>query len=104
VPTVDSSVPLQFYSGSILTFGRPRDTVVVVDGRPAIRPMLTLSLCVDHVAMDGVRAATLLNAITAVIESDELPHEAKDAVAARLGTHSAIRALPSALPTAASGS
>ena len=33
VPTVDAGVPLQFYSGSILSFGRPRDSVVAVDGR-----------------------------------------------------------------------
>jgi pyruvate/2-oxoglutarate dehydrogenase complex dihydrolipoamide acyltransferase (E2) component len=104
VPTVDSSVPLQFYSGSILSFGRPRDTVVVVDDQPAIRPMVTLSLCVDHVAMDGVRAAALLNAITTVVESDELLHEAQGAVAESAGADSAIRALPSARSTRATGS
>jgi acyl transferase domain-containing protein/acyl carrier protein/short-subunit dehydrogenase len=81
VPTADASVPLQFYSGSILSFGRPRDTVVAIDGRPAVRPMLTLTVCVDHVASDELRAAALLDAIIPILEGDELVEEARRAVA-----------------------
>jgi pyruvate/2-oxoglutarate dehydrogenase complex dihydrolipoamide acyltransferase (E2) component len=76
VPTVDAAVPLQFYSGSILAFGRPRDAVVAVDGKPEVRQVVTLTLGVDHVSMDGLRAATLLNAIVEVLESGELALEA----------------------------
>jgi hypothetical protein len=105
VPTVDAGVPFQFYSGSILGFGRPRDVVAAVDGRPAIVPVVTLTICVDHVAMDGMRAATLLNAIIAVLESDELVREAEHAVEESQSAASGLRALPAAsLPAAASGS
>jgi hypothetical protein len=83
VPTVDATVPLQFYSGSILSFGRPRDAVVPVDGHPAVRPILTLTVCVDHVAMDGMRAAALLNEIIRIVDSEELVEEARGAVADR---------------------
>ena len=86
VPTVDAAVPLQFYSGSILAFGRPRDAVVAVDGKPEVRQVVTLTLCVDHVSMDGLRAATLLNAIVDVLESGELALEAGDAPAEPAGT------------------
>jgi hypothetical protein len=101
VPTVDAAVPLQFYSGSILAFGRPRDAVVAVDGKPEVRQVVTLTLCVDHVSMDGLRAATLLNAIVEVLESGELALEAGDGEAGLgvpLGprTVSGIRMLPPA--------
>jgi NADPH:quinone reductase-like Zn-dependent oxidoreductase/NAD(P)-dependent dehydrogenase (short-subunit alcohol dehydrogenase family)/acyl carrier protein len=73
VPTVDAAVPLQFYSGSILSFGRVRSAVVAVDGRIEIRPMLELTICVEHVAMDSMRAAALLNAITTSQRPAALP-------------------------------
>jgi acyl transferase domain-containing protein/acyl carrier protein/NAD(P)-dependent dehydrogenase (short-subunit alcohol dehydrogenase family) len=101
VPTVDAAVPLQFYSGSILAFGRPRDAVVAVDGKPEVRQVVTLTLCVDHVSMDGLRAATLLNAIVDVLESGELtaeasgPHEER-AVSLPPRMPSGVRMLPPA--------
>ncbi len=69
-PRSTSAVPLQFYSGSILSFGRVRASVVAVDGRVEVRPMLQLTICVDHVATDGTRAAALVNEIAAVLESE----------------------------------
>ncbi len=79
VPTVDAAVPLQFYSGSILSFGRVRASVVAVEGRIEIRPMLSLTICVEAVSMDSTRAAALVNAIAAVLESPELVDEARAA-------------------------
>jgi pyruvate/2-oxoglutarate dehydrogenase complex dihydrolipoamide acyltransferase (E2) component len=79
VPTVDAAVPLQFYAGSILSFGRVRSTVVAVDNRVEVRPMLALTICVDHATMDASRAAALLNEIAVVLESDELVDEARGA-------------------------
>jgi acyl transferase domain-containing protein/acyl carrier protein len=107
VPTADAAVPLQFYSGSILSFGRPRDSVVVVDGKPAVRPMLVLSVCTDQGAVDGLRAAALLDAIAKIVESDELVDEARataPAASAPLleGVPGAIRALPEATSPAVS--
>jgi hypothetical protein len=109
VPTADAAVPLQFYSGSILSFGRPSDSVVVVDGRPAVRPMMMLTVCADHAVMDELRAAALLSEIIAVLESDELPNEARATAPAagtpRLGgPSSGIRLLPAEVTSpAASG-
>ncbi len=98
VPTADVTVPLQFYTGGILSFGRPLDTVVAVDGRPAVRPMLTLTVAVDHVALDGMRAAALLEEIIAVVESDELVEEARQAVRSGEAAlpESGVKALPPA--------
>jgi pyruvate/2-oxoglutarate dehydrogenase complex dihydrolipoamide acyltransferase (E2) component len=77
VPTVDAAVPLQFYSGSILSFGRVRSSVVAVSGRVEVRPMLCLTICVNHATMDSTRAAALLSEIALVLESDELVDEAR---------------------------
>jgi pyruvate dehydrogenase E2 component (dihydrolipoamide acetyltransferase) len=58
----------------ILAAGRIRDAVVVVDGAPAVRPVATLSLSVDHRAFDGVQAARFLAAITTFLAA--LPEDA----------------------------
>lgn len=46
---------------AILAVGRIADRVVPVDGKPAIRPFLTLTLSTDHRVADGARAAAFLN-------------------------------------------
>jgi pyruvate dehydrogenase E2 component (dihydrolipoamide acetyltransferase) len=54
---------------AILAVGRIADRVVPVDGKPGIRPMMTLTLSCDHRVFDGARAATFLNDLaTAIIE------------------------------------
>jgi pyruvate dehydrogenase E2 component (dihydrolipoyllysine-residue acetyltransferase) len=45
----------------ILAVGQIADRVVPVDGRPGIRPMVTLTLSSDHRVVDGARAAEFLN-------------------------------------------
>lgn len=50
--------PLQ---AAVLAVGRIADRVVPVNGRPAIRPMLTLSLSSDHRVVDGAQAAVFLS-------------------------------------------
>ncbi|MGH7437440.1 MAG: 2-oxo acid dehydrogenase subunit E2, partial [Polyangiaceae bacterium] len=78
----------------------PRDAVVAVDGKPEVRQVVTLTLVVDHVSMDGLRAARLLNAIVEILEDGELALEAADggptAFAPRMT--SGIRMLPPASP------
>jgi 2-oxoacid dehydrogenase/acyltransferase catalytic subunit len=76
-PTADVVVPLRFYTGSALGAGRVRDLVVAVGGQLEVRRMMTLTLIADHVAMDGVRVGTLLNAIAAILEGEELGREAR---------------------------
>ena len=53
---------------AILAVGRIADRVVAVDGQPAVRPMMTLTLSCDHRAVDGVRAAQFFEALVDMIE------------------------------------
>jgi pyruvate dehydrogenase E2 component (dihydrolipoamide acetyltransferase) len=50
-----------------LAVGRIRERVVPVDGRPGIRPMMTVTLSADHRVVDGARAAAFLNDLAAAI-------------------------------------
>jgi pyruvate dehydrogenase E2 component (dihydrolipoamide acetyltransferase) len=52
---------------AILAVGRIADRVVPVDGKPGIRPMMTLTLSCDHRVFDGARAALFLNDLAAAI-------------------------------------
>jgi pyruvate dehydrogenase E2 component (dihydrolipoamide acetyltransferase) len=52
---------------AILAVGRIADRVVPVDGKPGIRPMMTLTLSCDHRVFDGARAASFLNDLVAAI-------------------------------------
>jgi pyruvate dehydrogenase E2 component (dihydrolipoamide acetyltransferase) len=46
---------------AILAIGAITDRVVALDGKPAVRPMMTLTLSCDHRVADGARAAMFLN-------------------------------------------
>jgi len=46
---------------AILAVGAIADRVVAIDGRPAVRPRMALTLSCDHRVADGVRAALFLN-------------------------------------------
>jgi pyruvate dehydrogenase E2 component (dihydrolipoyllysine-residue acetyltransferase) len=52
---------------AILAVGRIADRVVPVDGKPGIRPILTLTLSCDHRVFDGARAALFLNDLASAI-------------------------------------
>jgi pyruvate dehydrogenase E2 component (dihydrolipoamide acetyltransferase) len=54
---------------AILAVGRVADRVVPVDGKPAVRPMVTLSLSCDHRVVDGARGAEFLATVAALIEN-----------------------------------
>jgi pyruvate dehydrogenase E2 component (dihydrolipoamide acetyltransferase) len=56
---------------AILAVGRISDRVVPVDGKPGIRPMMTLTLSCDHRVFDGARAALFLNDLAAAILEPE---------------------------------
>ncbi len=53
---------------AILAVGRIADRVVPVNGVPAVRPMMTLSLSCDHRVVDGARGAQFLQELVAYIE------------------------------------
>ena len=56
---------------AILAMGRVRDRVVARDGKPEIRPVLTLTLSVDHRVADGADAARFLDDVVKRLEAGE---------------------------------
>jgi pyruvate dehydrogenase E2 component (dihydrolipoamide acetyltransferase) len=52
---------------AILAVGRIADRVVAVDGQPAVRPMMTMTLSSDHRVVDGAQAAVFLNELAEAI-------------------------------------
>jgi len=52
----------------ILAVGRIANRVVPVEGQPAIRPMSTLTLSVDHRALDGVAGSKFLTRVKDLLE------------------------------------
>ena len=52
---------------AVLAVGSITDRVVPVEGRPAIRPIMTVTLSSDHRVVDGARAADFLDAVAEAI-------------------------------------
>jgi pyruvate dehydrogenase E2 component (dihydrolipoamide acetyltransferase) len=53
---------------AILAVGGISDRVVAVEGKPAVRPMMTLTISCDHRVADGARAAMLLQDLAHAIQ------------------------------------
>ncbi len=53
---------------AILATGRIADRVVAINGQPAVRSMMTLTLSSDHRIVDGARAAQFLDALANLIQ------------------------------------
>src|SRR5574337_562863 len=61
---VDTVAPiLNPPQAAILGVGRIADRVVAVEGAPAVRPMMTVTLSCDHRVVDGARAAQFLESL-----------------------------------------
>ena len=56
---------------AVLAVGRIAERVVPVDGKPAIRPIITVTLSSDHRVLDGARAALFLKDLAEAIHSPE---------------------------------
>jgi len=54
-----------------LAVGTIADRVVAVKGKPAIRPMMTMTLSSDHRVLDGARAAEFLTTLTEAIQKPD---------------------------------
>jgi pyruvate dehydrogenase E2 component (dihydrolipoamide acetyltransferase) len=54
---------------AILGVGRIQDRVVAVNGAPAVRPMLTLTVTFDHRATDGAPASQFLAKVKELLEN-----------------------------------
>jgi pyruvate dehydrogenase E2 component (dihydrolipoamide acetyltransferase) len=58
---------------AILAVGAIADRVVAVNGSPAVRPMMTLTLSSDHRALDGARSAEFMkNLAQAIMDASSL--------------------------------
>jgi pyruvate dehydrogenase E2 component (dihydrolipoamide acetyltransferase) len=57
---------------AILAVGRIVERVVAVDGKPAVRPMLAMTLSCDHRVIDGLRGAQFLDTLAKLIEAPNL--------------------------------
>jgi len=53
---------------AILAVGRILDRIVAVDGGPAVRPSMTVSLSFDHRVVDGAEGARFLDTLAALVE------------------------------------
>ena len=53
---------------AVLAIGSIADRVVPVEGQPAIRPVMTVTLSSDHRVVDGARAAEFLDALAGAIQ------------------------------------
>jgi pyruvate dehydrogenase E2 component (dihydrolipoamide acetyltransferase) len=53
---------------AILAVGRILDRIVAVDGAPAVRPMMKVSLSFDHRVVDGAEGARFLDTLAALVE------------------------------------
>jgi pyruvate dehydrogenase E2 component (dihydrolipoamide acetyltransferase) len=56
---------------AVLAVGSIADRVVPVDGKPGIRPMMTMTLSSDHRVVDGARAAEFLSELTNAVREPE---------------------------------
>lgn len=69
---VDTVAPiLNPPQAAILGVGRIADRVVAVEGAPAVRPMMTVTLSCDHRVVDGARAAQFLESLAHGLEGLE---------------------------------
>jgi len=56
---------------AVLAVGRIADRVVAVNGQPAVRPTMTITLSSDHRVVDGAQAAAFLNDLAAALENPQ---------------------------------
>jgi pyruvate dehydrogenase E2 component (dihydrolipoamide acetyltransferase) len=57
---------------AILAVGAITERVVAVNGQPAVRPMMSLTVSCDHRVVDGVRAAEFMRDLASAIRSPQL--------------------------------
>jgi pyruvate dehydrogenase E2 component (dihydrolipoamide acetyltransferase) len=56
---------------AILAVGCIADRVVAVEGQPAVRPMVTLTLSSDHRVIDGARAAEFMRDVADAVTNPQ---------------------------------
>ncbi len=53
---------------AILAVGRIANRIVPIEGQPAVRPMMSLSVSFDHRVVDGARGAAFLDTLASLLE------------------------------------
>ena len=71
VPQVDVFAPMLFNTAAVLGVGRVRDRVIAENGFPVVRPVVSLTCCLDHSVWNGKAAATFLSELRQVLESGD---------------------------------
>jgi pyruvate/2-oxoglutarate dehydrogenase complex dihydrolipoamide acyltransferase (E2) component len=88
---VDSFATPLFSTCGILTAGRVRDRVIVIGGKPLVRPTVHLTCSADHGMWNGKACEAFLLAVREVLETDVLSGEiGTDMGAGELNTPSPI--------------
>ncbi len=72
---IDLGVAYAFNTAGCLVVGRVHDKVIPVDGAPAVRPCVTLTMSFDHKVWDGARMAILFAEAKKILEEGELDGE-----------------------------
>jgi 2-oxoglutarate dehydrogenase E2 component (dihydrolipoamide succinyltransferase) len=68
---VDWAFTTSFATAGVLFGGQVVSRVVVVDGQPAVRPIMTLTLSGDHGVWDGRAAIRFMSAVKMTLESPQ---------------------------------
>jgi pyruvate/2-oxoglutarate dehydrogenase complex dihydrolipoamide acyltransferase (E2) component len=66
---LDWALTSTFVASGVLVGGQVAPRVVAVQGQPAVRPVMTLTLCGDHGVWDGRGVARLLSAVKVELEA-----------------------------------
>src|SRR5439155_22438299 len=78
---------------AVLAVGAISERVVPVEGKPAVRPVMTMTLSSDHRVVDGARAAEVLSDLAgATREAMELPERSHGRRTCGRGAYSEARA------------
>jgi pyruvate/2-oxoglutarate dehydrogenase complex dihydrolipoamide acyltransferase (E2) component len=79
VAQVDVFAPMIFNTAAVLGIGRVRDRVVARNGVPTVRPVVTLTCCLDHSVWNGMACARFLTALRDIVESADFAEASVDA-------------------------
>jgi pyruvate dehydrogenase E2 component (dihydrolipoamide acetyltransferase) len=58
-------------TAALLTLGQVRDKVIAVEGRPEVRPVLTICGTFDHRVVDGAHLGKISSTLERVLEDPE---------------------------------
>jgi pyruvate dehydrogenase E2 component (dihydrolipoamide acetyltransferase) len=74
----------------VLLLGEVEDRVVAEDGRPVVRPMMTIGVTFDHRFMDGYQGGKMLQIFRGYLE-DPAGHEGMEAAVSQVASATSVR-------------